>query len=53
MYVDPCLAREEEIVFHAGNHHEAVCMRWEDYERLARPFYCRKCLHPSVEPVAS
>ena len=53
MYVDPCLAREPEIVFQAGNHHEVVRMKWEDYERIARPFYVRTCLHTSVESLAS
>jgi Ala-tRNA(Pro) deacylase len=36
-FVDQRLAEDEEIVFNAGNHSEAVRMRYADYERLARP----------------
>lgn len=45
MYVDPCFAEEDEIYFQAGNHHELVRMRWEDYARLAAPFFGDTCLH--------
>lgn len=48
MYVDPCLAQNEEIFFQAGNHHEVVSMRYQDYETLARPFFCEVCLHQEV-----
>ena len=52
MVVDPCLLEDhDEIWFQAGNHHELVRMRVEDYERLARPFQAGRCLHP--EPAAS
>ena len=43
MYVDPCLALESEIVFQAGNHHEAVRMRWVDFERAVRPVVAEFC----------
>ncbi len=45
MWVDPCLASGPEIWFEAGNHHELVHMRWDDYARVAAPFEARECLH--------
>jgi len=45
MYVDPCLLRGGNIFFQAGNHHEIVLMRCEEYEVIARPFYAGSCLH--------
>lgn len=45
MYVDPCLAEEDEICFQAGNHHELVCMRYQDFDRIARPFWMKACFH--------
>jgi Ala-tRNA(Pro) deacylase len=44
MFVDPCLAGDE-VFFQAGNHHEVVRMRWNDFERLASPFIGDTCLH--------
>ena len=37
VFVDERLTEDEEIVFNAGNHSEAVRMRYEDYSRLAEP----------------
>jgi Ala-tRNA(Pro) deacylase len=37
VYVDKRLAEDEEIVFNAGNHTEAVRLRYSDFERLAKP----------------
>lgn len=37
VYVDVRLAAEDEIVFNAGTHHEAVCMRFDDFATLTRP----------------
>jgi Ala-tRNA(Pro) deacylase len=34
---DRVLAEEEEIVFNAGSHRDAIRMRFEDFERLAKP----------------
>ena len=45
MYVDPCLLRGGDIFFQAGNHHEVVLMRCEEYQDIARPFYSVACLH--------
>lgn len=35
--VDKALTEDEHIFFNAGNHYEAVEMRYSDYERLAKP----------------
>jgi Ala-tRNA(Pro) deacylase len=37
VFVDQRLADDEEIVFNAGNHSEAVRMRYAEYEKLAKP----------------
>ncbi|MBN1421535.1 MAG: YbaK/EbsC family protein [Planctomycetes bacterium] len=37
LYVDRRLAEDEEIVFHAGSHVEAIRMKYADYARIARP----------------
>jgi hypothetical protein len=36
-FVDAPLAREEALVFQAGNHREAVRVRFSDFERLVHP----------------
>lgn len=35
--VDRVLAEDEEIVFNAGTHRDAIRMRFEDFEKLAEP----------------
>jgi Ala-tRNA(Pro) deacylase len=35
--VDPMLAKDDEIVFNAGNHAEVVRMAYKDFERLVHP----------------
>lgn len=37
VFVDEALAVEPEIVFNAGTHADAVCMRYEDFAALAQP----------------
>jgi Ala-tRNA(Pro) deacylase len=37
VFVDQRLAEDEEIVFNAGNHSEAVRVNYADFERLASP----------------
>jgi len=37
VYVDETLAADEEIVFNAGTHRDAVRMRYADFVRLATP----------------
>jgi Ala-tRNA(Pro) deacylase len=37
VYVDESLAADEEIVFNAGTHHDAIRLRYEDFARLVKP----------------
>ena len=37
VYVDCSLTEDEEIVFHAGTHHEAIKMRYQDFATLVGP----------------
>lgn len=37
VYVDEVLAQDEEIVFNAGTHRDAVRMRYQDFSRVAAP----------------
>lgn len=37
VFVDVALAAEPQVVFNAGTHGDAVCMRYDDYAALARP----------------
>lgn len=50
MFVDRCLAREPDLYFEAGTHHELVHLHWRDYAKLAQPFMADGCLHE--QPVA-
>ena len=40
VYVDESLADDEEIVFNAGTHHDAIRMRYDDFVRLVKPKIC-------------
>ena len=40
VYVDESLAKDKEVVFNAGTHHDAVRMTYEDFVRLAKPKIC-------------
>jgi len=40
VYVDESLADDQEIVFNAGTHHDAIRMRYEDFVRLVKPKVC-------------
>jgi len=40
VYVDESLAKDKEVVFNAGTHHDAVRMSYEDFVRLANPKIC-------------
>jgi Ala-tRNA(Pro) deacylase len=51
VYVDRCFARQGEVFFKAGNHHEVVAMPYETYERLARPVAGEFCLHARPGPL--
>jgi Ala-tRNA(Pro) deacylase len=37
VFADEALAKDEEIVFEAGNHKEAVKLTFEDFNRLVKP----------------
>jgi Ala-tRNA(Pro) deacylase len=39
-YVDESLAADEEIVFNAGTHRDAIRMRYDDFVRVAKPLVC-------------
>ncbi len=39
-YVDESLAADEAIVFNAGTHRDAICMRYDDFVRVAKPQVC-------------
>jgi Ala-tRNA(Pro) deacylase len=45
VYVDACFPRAGEFFFQAGDHREIVRIRYEDFERLARPIIGEFCLH--------
>ena len=38
---DSSLRHVEEIVFEGNRHNEAIRLRWEDFERLERPYICQ------------
>jgi Ala-tRNA(Pro) deacylase len=37
VFVDKALAYEDEVVFNAGTHRDAICMRFEDFVAITRP----------------
>jgi Ala-tRNA(Pro) deacylase len=45
VYVDACFSRAEDFFFQPGNHHEIVRIRYDEFERLARPVVGEFCLH--------
>ena len=51
-YVDGCLRGVPEIFFQGGDHHEIVGMRWQEYERLARPVAGQFCFHQPCRKTA-
>lgn len=46
VYVDQALAEEPVIFFPAGNHHEVIEMRYEDFVRLVQPITGRFASEP-------
>jgi len=40
VYADASLAKDKEVVFNAGTHHDAVRMSYDDFVRLAKPIVC-------------
>jgi len=49
VYVDACFPRAGEFYFQAGDRREIVRIRYEDFERLARPIIGDFCLHEQDE----
>jgi len=41
VFVDEALTMDDEIVFNAGTHSDAVCMRYGDFAAIARPIVGR------------
>jgi len=46
VYVDEALADEEQIVFNAGTHGDAVSMRYEDFAAITHPIVGRFARRP-------
>ena len=45
VYIDACFPPAQDFFFQAGNHHEVVRMRYQEYERLVKPVVGEFCLH--------
>jgi len=41
MFVDELLTSDREIVFNAGSHADAICMRFENFEAITHPVIAR------------
>ena len=48
VFVDGGLAREEGIAFNAGTHRDVIHMRFDDYQRLAKPTIVDVSKHASA-----
>ncbi len=46
--VDKSLTSDPEIVFNAGSHHEAIRMRYRDFEELVKPIVAEFGIPPGV-----
>ena len=52
VYLDGCFRTAREIFFQAGNHREAIRMKYDEYERLAQPLVGPVCFQaPRPAPV--
>jgi Ala-tRNA(Pro) deacylase len=47
--VDAALARDPEIVFSGGSHHDAIRMPYREFERLSRPTVATFAVGPSLK----
>ena len=45
VFVDETLTADREIVFNAGTHRDAVCMRYRDFAKLTQPTVGRFAAH--------
>ena len=41
VFVDELLSADREIVFNAGSHADAICMKFSDFEAIAHPIIAR------------
>jgi Ala-tRNA(Pro) deacylase len=48
VYADEGLASEETIAFNAGTHRDVIHMRFDDYQRLAKPRMVALSRHTAV-----
>lgn len=46
VYVDKTLTEDEEIVFEAGSHREAIKLAYKEFEKLVKPKVLDFVLHP-------
>jgi Ala-tRNA(Pro) deacylase len=46
VYADEALAHDDQIVFNAGTHGDAIRMRWDDFAAIARPIIGRFARRP-------
>jgi Ala-tRNA(Pro) deacylase len=53
VYVDQSLTRDEQIVFQAGTHYEAVKLRYTDFANLVHPTVTEFHVPPSESKLAS
>lgn len=53
VYVDQSLTRDEEIVFQAGTHYEAVKLRYTDFAKLVHPTVAEFHVPPAESKLAS
>ncbi len=53
VFVDKALAEDEEIVFPAGTHRDAIRMRYEDFVRVVKPWVCSFAERPGRTHVAA
>jgi Ala-tRNA(Pro) deacylase len=51
VFVDALLALEQEIVFNAGTHRDAIAMRWTDFVKMVNPIVGRFA-EPPVDRVS-
>lgn len=52
VYADRCFQPHEEFVFQAGNHYEAIRIRFGDFERTVRPTVGEFCAHSQEKRLA-
>lgn len=53
VFVDKSLADDEEIVFNAGTHRDAIRMRFQDFSELEKPRMCAFAEKPGASHAAA